>query len=293
MAEFDDADGARRGRARRPRGRLPQHRRLHALPDRGAARGARTCTSRTLPLLVLAGGLLGAASAATALQYWASVIEYPMNIGGRPFHSWPAFICRPSRRTILCAALAAVLGMLALNGLPQPYHPVFNVPRFALASARPLLPVHRGARPAVRPRRRRASFLRRLRPARSPRCTEVNATVTRARRGVSRSALALALSRVVLAGCRQDMHDQPQATSRCEASELLRRRALGAAARRGHGRARHAARGRRAFFTGKADGRLRQPSCPCRSTRELLARGRERYDIFCSPCHGRPAAATA
>ena len=88
---------------------------------------------RKLPMLVLGGGLLGGLLG-YGLCYWISVISYPLNIGGKPFHSAPAFIVPTFETTILIAAFAAVLGMLGLNGLPMPYHPVFNTPRFALAS---------------------------------------------------------------------------------------------------------------------------------------------------------------
>jgi hypothetical protein len=86
-----------------------------------------------LPMIVLGGGIVGAI-AGYGLQWWSQVVVYPMNIGGRPFHAWPAFIVPTFESTILIAALSAVLGMFFLNGLPHPYHPVFNVPRFAHAS---------------------------------------------------------------------------------------------------------------------------------------------------------------
>ena len=87
-----------------------------------------------LSTLTLMGGLTGMATG-FGLQYWASAIEYPMNVGGRPYATWTAFVIPSYELTILFSALTAAIGMFALNGLPQPYHPVFNVERFSMASS--------------------------------------------------------------------------------------------------------------------------------------------------------------
>lgn len=100
---------------------------VHGLTDALGQRATK------LPWLTLLGGTLGALFG-YGFQYWVSVIAYPMNIGGRPLHSWPAFFPVIFELTVLGAALFSVFGMLALNGLPMPYHPVFNVPQFRLAS---------------------------------------------------------------------------------------------------------------------------------------------------------------
>ena len=86
-----------------------------------------------LPWVVLAGGVVGCATA-LGMMWFSATIHYPLNVGGRPLASWPMFIPITFELTVLFASVAAVLGMLGMNGLPMPYHPVFNAPRFALAS---------------------------------------------------------------------------------------------------------------------------------------------------------------
>ncbi len=102
------------------------------LPVEGLAE-AMGFTYNRMPLLVLIGGLTGTATA-FAMMYFSAVINYPINVGGRGLNSWPAFVPIMFELTILFGAFAAVFGMLGLNGLPMPYHPVFNAPDFAKAS---------------------------------------------------------------------------------------------------------------------------------------------------------------
>jgi hypothetical protein len=132
LAEFEDAeallDAARAARA-------AGFTRLDAfspMPVEGLTE-ALGLAPNWLPRLTLLGGLLGGLSG-YGLQYYVSVIYYPLNVGGRPLHSWPAFLPITFETTILGAALFAVLGMLALNGLPMPHHPLFAVPQFRFAS---------------------------------------------------------------------------------------------------------------------------------------------------------------
>ncbi len=87
----------------------------------------------SVALCVLGGGIIGFL-AGTALQVWTAAIDYPLNVGGRPMLSWPVMVPVTFEMVVLLAAFGAVFGMLGLNGLPMPYHPVFNTPRFELAS---------------------------------------------------------------------------------------------------------------------------------------------------------------
>ena len=132
MAEFNDTevllDSAHRTYAE-------GYRRMDAfspMPIEGLAE-AIGFTKNALPLVVFAGGVFGAI-AGFMMQYYSAVYDYPVNIGGRPMNSWPAFLPIAFETTVLFASLAAVFGMIALNRLPKPYHPVFNVQNFELAS---------------------------------------------------------------------------------------------------------------------------------------------------------------
>ena len=143
MAEFDNptalVDAADEARGSRATGKMDAYSPI-PIEELNEALGLRRTR---LPLLVLLGGILGGLGG-FSLEYWASVIAYPMNVGGRPLNSWPQFIPVTFETTVLGAALTAFVGMWALNKLPQPYHPVFNVAAFARASTDRFFLVHRG-----------------------------------------------------------------------------------------------------------------------------------------------------
>ncbi len=119
--------------------------------------------SNRLPWIVLLGGIVGGLTG-YFLQYTTAVIDYPLNVGGKPNHSWPQFVPVTFELTILGAGLAAVLGMLALNGLPRPNHPVFSIDEFKLASRDGFF-LFLLARDPIFDADSAASFLRELEPA--------------------------------------------------------------------------------------------------------------------------------
>ncbi len=103
------------------------------------------------------------ALAAGRIQYYTSVIAYPLNVGGRPVNSWPSFVPVIFEMTVLVAALSAVLGMLAMNGLPRPHHPLFGIPQFDRATQDRFFLCILARDPMFQPTSAR-QFLERLRP---------------------------------------------------------------------------------------------------------------------------------
>ena len=133
VAEFADADALLRA-ARGAHGRGFRKMDAYApCPVEGLAEAV-GMHFNGVPILCLLGGLTGAA-VAYGMQAFSAIRDYPLNVGGRPLHSWPSFIVITFELTVLFAALAAVLGMLLLNRLPQPHHPIFNTPHFTERNA--------------------------------------------------------------------------------------------------------------------------------------------------------------
>lgn len=132
MAEFETGEKLRLA-AVRARDEGFRHMDAYApLPVEGLAEAV-ALRKTTVEKLVFAAGVLGG-TGGFMLCWWMTVIAYPHNVAGRPLNSWPAYIPITFESMVLIACLTAVISMLMLNGLPQPYHPVFNVPEFERAS---------------------------------------------------------------------------------------------------------------------------------------------------------------
>ena len=131
MAEFDSAQGLVDAAFKTHEAGYQKIDAYSPFPIEGLAEAIDTRNG--VPIVTLIRGIIGGLTG-FFMQYWMAAVDYPLNIGGKPLNSWPAFIVITFEMTILFAGVSAVFGMLALNGLPMPYHPVFNVPRFSSAS---------------------------------------------------------------------------------------------------------------------------------------------------------------
>ncbi len=131
MAEFSSPDQLLEATRRTMQAGYTRVEAYSPLPVEGLAEALRFHTK--LPLIVLIAGAIGGLTG-FFMQYWMMAVDEPLNIGGRPLNSWPAWIPVTFELTVLFAGITAVVAMIVLNRLPQPYHPVFNVPRFNLAT---------------------------------------------------------------------------------------------------------------------------------------------------------------
>ena len=269
MAEFDDHEELlRAARAAHAAG----YRKMDAyspFPVQGLATalGHLRCA---IPLLVLAGGITGGLGG-YFMEWFAMVKDYPIDVGGRPLHSWPAFIPIAFELTVLCAALTAIISMLAFNRLPQPYHPVFQCAGIRARLHRSLFPLHRVARSVVRSSRHRKLS------------ENTSSLFHYGGPGVKTGAIILALA-VLCAGCRREMYYQPRGDP-LKSSDFF---ADGAASRPlpAHTVAQENFHVDLSYDSGKI-GTNYLAQIPFPVTRKILERGREQFDIYCAVCHGR------